>query len=229
MANFTALPIFTLQNNIILNLDFRLFVGATQLVRSTPQKVSFRICYVTETFTSYLALTRLSTLLGLRAYPPLDVIISKAASPEIPIRRYALQFLLTYMDTLYPNYNPLEFADVAFLPCGRTMQPSMGTPEQVTFCHHPVSDPLIRCHKVFISADWEPLGFKKLHHTITEKDAVRLKIKERPSASAIIDVLKKTPPKNKKEAVSWFELLASKGGESLLIDPVNCIQLPFRL
>lgn len=84
-----------------------------------------------------------------------------------------------------------------------------------SFCHHPASNPLILCfEKVFISADWEPLGFKKMHHTITEKFAVRLKIRERPSASAVIDVLKKTPPKNKKEAVSWFELLASKGGES---------------
>lgn len=79
-------------------------------------------------------------------------------------------------------------------------------------------------YKVFISADWEPLGFKKLHHTVSEKDAVRLKVKERPSASAVIAVLKRTPPKNKKEALNWFELLAQKGGESLRSGPIICIQ-----
>ena len=44
------------------------------------------------------------------------------------------------MDQLYPNYNPLDFADIAFLPYGRTMHASMGTPEQVDLCLHPVNN-----------------------------------------------------------------------------------------
>ncbi|KAL4070259.1 hypothetical protein J3A83DRAFT_4094106 [Scleroderma citrinum] len=140
------------------------------------------------------ALDRLIKL-GLRLYPPLDVIISKAACSEFPIRRFALQFLITHMDQLYPDYNPADFADVAFIPCGKTLHANMGTPEQ----------------SVFTSGDWEPLGFKKLHHTFATA-AVRLKIKDRPSTAAIVSVLQKKPPKNSREAQNWFELLARKGG-----------------
>ncbi|KAL4065267.1 hypothetical protein J3A83DRAFT_4099689 [Scleroderma citrinum] len=138
------------------------------------------------------ALSRLVGL-GLREYPRLDVIIMKAACSEISVRRFALKFLINNIDNLYLDYDPADFADIPFIPCGKATQENMGTPEQV-----------------LTSSEWELLGFQKIHPTVTGTAAMQLKIKDRPSSSAIINALRKTRPKNSKEARNWFELLAHK-------------------
>ncbi|KAG6332025.1 hypothetical protein ID866_7064 [Astraeus odoratus] len=133
--------------------------------------------------------------LGLRNYPPLDVIIAKASSPETPVRKAALDFLITNVEKLYPDYNPADFLHVAFIPCGKVIHAQLGTPEEV-----------------FTSPEWELLGFKRLHNTVHSKAAARLRIKERPPTSAIAQALRKNPPQTRKQAQGYFELLSRKGG-----------------
>lgn len=133
--------------------------------------------------------------LGLKAYPPLDVIIRKASSEENTMRKYAFAFLLDNMNSVYSNYDPADFQGIAFIPCGKWNHLQLGTPEQV-----------------FISSEWELLGFKRLHPSVNKDQTACLKIKDRPPASAIVKVLREKPPKDNKEAQSWFDLLARKGG-----------------
>jgi hypothetical protein len=70
--------------------------------------------------------------LGLKEYPPLDVIIAKASSLETPIRKAALNFLITNIENLYAHYNPADFSHVAFIPCRKVMHAQLGTPEEVS-------------------------------------------------------------------------------------------------
>ncbi|KAI5991739.1 hypothetical protein F5J12DRAFT_861117 [Pisolithus orientalis] len=131
----------------------------------------------------------------LEPYPPLDVIIRKASSEENTMRKYAFAFLLDNMNSVYSNYDPADFQGIAFIPCGKWNHLQLGTPEQV-----------------FISSEWELLGFKRLHPSVNKDQTACLKIKDRPPASAIVKVLREKPPKDNKEAQSWFDLLARKGG-----------------
>lgn len=134
--------------------------------------------------------------LGLKTYPPLDVIIRKASSEEKSMRKAAFTFLLTHMNSLYSSeYDPADFQHVAFVPCGKLRHLQLGTPEQV-----------------FASSEWELLGFERLHYSVSKEQAACLKIKDRPPASAIVEVLRENPPRCYKVAQSWFELLARKGG-----------------
>lgn len=133
--------------------------------------------------------------LGLKIHPPLDVIIRKASSEDSSMRKAAFAFLLTHLHSVYSKYDPADFSHVAFVPCGKSRHAQLGTPEQV-----------------FMSSDWELLGFKRLHYSVDKVEAARLKIKDRPPASAIVKVLRENPPRDNKQAQSWFELLSRKGG-----------------
>lgn len=134
--------------------------------------------------------------LGLKTHPRLDVIIRKASSQDSSMRKAAFAFLVAHLNSFYSNYDPADFQHVAFVPCGKSTHVQLGTPEQV-----------------FTSSDWELFGFKRLHYSVDKKEAARLlKIKDRPPASAIVKVLRENPPRDNKEAQSWFELLSRKGG-----------------
>ncbi|KAH7886449.1 hypothetical protein F5I97DRAFT_2029040 [Phlebopus sp. FC_14] len=132
---------------------------------------------------------------GLQQIPSLHVIIEKASSADPVIRHAAFNYLLNHLEDVYESYKPDDFKEHAFLPCGKSRDPQFGTPEQV-----------------FTTTEWELLGFKKLHQSVRPKQAARLKVKERPSAEAIIQVLRESPPKDVRSASKWFDLLARKGG-----------------
>jgi hypothetical protein len=53
--------------------------------------------------------------LGLRRFPPVDVLLGIAAGPA-PLNDKALQYLLAHTNSHYINFNPMEFANVAFIP-----------------------------------------------------------------------------------------------------------------
>jgi len=65
--------------------------------------------------------------LGLQRFPPLEVIIHLCASSDATIRPIALKYLLSNISTRYPNYDPMNFADVPFIPAVSRM----GTPKEV--------------------------------------------------------------------------------------------------
>jgi hypothetical protein len=67
--------------------------------------------------------------LGLRRYPPLETIINLCASSDATIRPIALKYFLDNISSRYPQYDPMNFAEVAFVPTTTRM----GTPKEVSF------------------------------------------------------------------------------------------------
>ncbi|KIJ66567.1 hypothetical protein HYDPIDRAFT_26903 [Hydnomerulius pinastri MD-312] len=136
--------------------------------------------------------------LGMQTYPSLAVVIEKASSGDTQVKSSAFNYLVNHLDDIYQSYNPADYAESAYLPCGKGPRPSQwGTPEQV-----------------FTSPEWEVLGFHTIHRSVPPRTIGRLKVKERPSAAAIIKALQQNPPKTRVEAKKQFDLLARRGGFS---------------
>jgi hypothetical protein len=57
--------------------------------------------------------------LGLKRYPPIDVLLGIAAGRP-PTHEKALQYLLSHMSTQYPTFDPTAFVGVAFIPAKGT-------------------------------------------------------------------------------------------------------------
>jgi hypothetical protein len=66
--------------------------------------------------------------LGIQNYPSLGKIISLAASDDIEVRQFALQYFLLNLETRYDDYKPDNFANVAFIP---TKCRSLACPNEV--------------------------------------------------------------------------------------------------
>ncbi|KIJ11344.1 hypothetical protein PAXINDRAFT_171798 [Paxillus involutus ATCC 200175] len=135
---------------------------------------------------------------GLQQHPPLDLIIEKACSEDANVRQNAYTFFVSHLEDHYEKYNPANFPDSAFLPCGKGSRPTQfGTPEEV-----------------FTSSEWEIFGFHTIHGSIPAKIRTRLKVKDRPSAAAIIKAMQEKSPPDIATAKKWFDLLARRGGFS---------------
>ena len=66
--------------------------------------------------TDYLA--KMLSSLGLRRFPPVDVLLGIAAGPA-PTNEKALNYLLSNMGNHYINFDPTVFGAVAFIPATR--------------------------------------------------------------------------------------------------------------
>ncbi|KAF9235387.1 hypothetical protein BU15DRAFT_78062 [Melanogaster broomeanus] len=134
--------------------------------------------------------------LGLQQFPPLDMIIEKACSREPTVRQNAYNFFVSNLEGHYEKYNPADFSESAFLPCGKGDRPTQfGTPEEV-----------------LTSSEWEIFGFHTIHRSVPPRTRMRLKLRDRPSAAAIIKAMQERPPPSRETAKRWFDLLARKGG-----------------
>ncbi|KAF5386054.1 hypothetical protein D9615_002424 [Tricholomella constricta] len=131
--------------------------------------------------------------LGLIRYPALAVLINLCASTDTHIRTAALKYLLDNMVTHYKNYEPSAFEDVAFIPAIKSSKPCLGT-----------------LREVFSKADWAIMGFLITPPTLHLDAVSKLKIKQHPPTSLIVDLLGRTPPKDEVEARSWFSVLAGR-------------------
>ncbi|KAF8836689.1 hypothetical protein BDN67DRAFT_957661 [Paxillus ammoniavirescens] len=144
---------------------------------------------------------------GLQRYPSLEVIIKKASAEDPEVRQHAYNFFINHLEDHYEKYNPVHFADCAFLPCGNGDQPEYGTPEQV-----------------LTSRDWEIFGFRTIHRSVPRKFWARLKVKERPSGAAIIKAMKRNPPK-RNTAKKWFELASSGGFSAVELAEISSMKI----
>ncbi|KIK97727.1 hypothetical protein PAXRUDRAFT_762872 [Paxillus rubicundulus Ve08.2h10] len=136
---------------------------------------------------------------GLQQYPPLSLIIEKACSEDADIRQSAYTFFVSHLEDHYEKYDPAAFPDSAFLPCGKGTKPTQfGTPEAV-----------------FTSPEWEIFGFHTIHKSIPPRTRTKLKVKDRPSAEAIIKAMREKPPPDIATATKWFGLLARRGAFSV--------------
>ncbi|TFK32675.1 hypothetical protein BDQ12DRAFT_739250 [Crucibulum laeve] len=130
--------------------------------------------------------------LGLQEHPSLDIVVHLCASPIVPIRVKALQYLLKNMKSIYDDeYDLMKYLDIAFIPAIKGSKEVLGTPAQV------VTD-----HK------WSSLGFYTPTDAMTAKG---LRLQDRPPTSALIDALERNPPPTFELAKHWFSLLAEAG------------------
>jgi Protein of unknown function (DUF3684) len=51
----------------------------------------------------------------------------------------------------------------------------------------------------------------------------KLKIRDRPTAEKLFQVLQSTPPKDPQTAKNWFKFLAEKGGKQFHSPGVSCV------
>jgi hypothetical protein len=72
-------------------------------------------CNGTQLNAYYLA--ELLYRLGLRRYPPLEMILSlSSAAPNTTLKETAFNYLCDNLRSKYPHYNPDNFRDIAFIP-----------------------------------------------------------------------------------------------------------------
>ncbi|KAF9218548.1 hypothetical protein BS17DRAFT_791170 [Gyrodon lividus] len=135
--------------------------------------------------------------LGLQQHPPLDLIIEKASSKDATVRQNAYDFFVSHLEDHYRRYDPAQFPNSAFLPCGKGDEPpQFGTPEEV-----------------FTSPEWEIFGFRTIHETVPARIQTRLKVKDRPSGAAMVKAMQAKSLPSKDTVLKWFEL-AGRGGLS---------------
>ncbi|KIJ09987.1 hypothetical protein PAXINDRAFT_16963 [Paxillus involutus ATCC 200175] len=130
---------------------------------------------------------------GLQRYPPIDMIIKKASGGDAEVRRLAYEFFIEHLHDHYEKYNPADFSDFAFLPCGKGDKLAFGTPEEV-----------------FTFPEWDIFGFRTIHESVTCEVRERLKVKQRPLNAVIIEAMTKNPP-TESTAEKWFEQAGRAG------------------
>ncbi|OAX38949.1 hypothetical protein K503DRAFT_865778 [Rhizopogon vinicolor AM-OR11-026] len=135
---------------------------------------------------------------GLREYPTIEELIGIASLPsesDLLARQTAFAYLCgpQYEAKLEKEFDPSKFASYAFIPGIRNDKPC-----------------LIPHEEVFSDPDWRLFGFGRL--TSQDKKIIaKLKIRERPTATTLFQVLKSNPPKDQSMAAKWFGFLAAKG------------------
>lgn len=131
--------------------------------------------------------------LGLLRRPPITTVIHLCASADSAVRSRAFKYLLDNIGTHYKDYDPSDFSDIAFIPSARNQTTCLETPE--TVCSNP---------------EWGILGFSVISQNLPTDALAKLKIKQHPPTTQIVALLKKSPPKDRTEAKSWFDILSGR-------------------
>ncbi len=128
--------------------------------------------------------------LGLRRFPPIDVLLGIAAGKD-PTSTRALLYLLSNISTHYINFDPAAFPAVAFLPAKT-----------------PTGDlVLAKPGQVFTNPDSSILGFAVAQPPInTSENAGKLKIPTDPTMERLVAALTLKPPQEPAEARAIFEV-----------------------
>ncbi|KAH7929282.1 hypothetical protein BV22DRAFT_1081369, partial [Leucogyrophana mollusca] len=129
--------------------------------------------------------------LGLRRYPPLDVLIKLCASSDTDIRNLAFKYLVDNLGSRYPDYVPEQVADVAFIPALEGSIARMGTLKEV-----------------FADPEWASLGFPVVQPAFRDVAITKLGLRTHPPSFMLVSLLEKNPPKDENAARQCFETLA---------------------
>ncbi|KAL5514880.1 hypothetical protein ACEPAG_2196 [Sanghuangporus baumii] len=130
--------------------------------------------------------------LGLRRYPPLDVLLKLASDQDGFLRSTALRYFLDNTSK-YDDYDPDKFNHLAFVPAERPNgESTLGTPGQV-----------------FVDAEAAMFGFLVVQPGIRHDARDKLKLKHYPPTSLILPILEKSSPQEPSISRTWFEELAS--------------------
>ncbi|KAG0706644.1 hypothetical protein DFH29DRAFT_900624 [Suillus ampliporus] len=134
---------------------------------------------------------------GLHLHPTIEELIPIASSESDRSARQAAWLFLCgqqYETLLERHFDPSKFSSFAFIPGLRN-----GRPCQITH------------GEVFSDANWNLFGFGYLPDRFDKKNIAKLKIRDRPTAEKLFQVLESNPPKDPQTAERWFRFLAEKG------------------
>ena len=145
--------------------------------------------------------------LGLRRYPPLDVILNLAASPDLKIRSFALKYFLDNHQSRYPDYRPSSYADIAFVPATKDTVPCLCKPGEVCLLPFHRIRYLIG-QQVFASHRWATIGLPIVSNALGADAIAKLGIRDHPPTSTLVSLLEKNPPENSETARRWFASMA---------------------
>lgn len=132
---------------------------------------------------------------GLTEFPTIEQLIPIASSSD-DRAKHAFNFLCgpLYESYLEKQFDPSKFPGYSFIPGVRHGKP----------CQIPHDE-------VFSDSTWKLFGFGHLSDHFNKKNITRLKIRDRPTADKLFQVLESTPPKDPETAEKWFKFLAEKG------------------
>ena len=128
--------------------------------------------------------------LGLKQYPPIEVILGIAANRG-PQGAVALNYFFNNYGEKYMDYTPTAHADIAFVPAiyrgQKTLEKPLG---------------------VFSNPCWKLFDFPVLDPDLRQGAASILQIKEHPPTEQLVHYLEVSPPITNSQACEWFELLS---------------------
>ncbi|KAG2069450.1 hypothetical protein BDR04DRAFT_1101540 [Suillus decipiens] len=134
---------------------------------------------------------------GLHEYPTIEQLIPIASSKDDRAARHAAFTFLCgpmYESFFEKQFDPSKFSMYPFIPGVRDGRP----------CQIPHGE-------VFSDPNWKVFGFGHLPDQFNKKNIAKLKIRDRPTAEKLFQVLESTPPKDPETAERWFRFLAEKG------------------
>jgi len=130
--------------------------------------------------------------LGLRRYPPTEVILDIAAKSE-PQGAVALGYFLDNYIQKYTDYSIDAHANIAFVPAVHRGEKRLAKPLEV-----------------FSNPDWQLLGFPILDPDLRQDAVNKLKIKEHPPTNQLVRLLETSPPAAGAQAREWFGVLSRR-------------------
>lgn len=142
--------------------------------------------------------------LGLRRFPPIDVLLGIAAGRP-PMNQKALDYLLANLQTHYLNFDPKVFEGVAFLPAAKPDGTQiLAKPGEVSYCLYTRSE--AEC-QVYTNWSCAILGFAIADQSIASPDiASKLRIPTDPPMEALVSAFLSRLPKDIDQARKIFEV-----------------------
>ena len=130
--------------------------------------------------------------LGLRRFPPTEVILGIAAKDE-PRGTIALNYFLDNHVQKYTDYTADAHASIAFVPAIQKGEKKLAKPLEV-----------------FSNLEWRSLGFSVLDPSLRQDAVTKLKIKEHPPTNQLVRLLETSPPTTEAQAREWFGVLSRR-------------------
>jgi len=130
--------------------------------------------------------------LGLRRFPPTEVILDIAAK-DGPQGTIALNYFLDNYIQKYADYTIDAHANIAFVPA-----------------IHRSEKKLVKPLDVFSNPEWQLLGFPVLDPTLRQDAVSKLKIREHPPTHQLVRLLESSPPTTEAQAREWFGVLSRR-------------------
>ncbi|KAI6027972.1 hypothetical protein PISMIDRAFT_91498 [Pisolithus microcarpus 441] len=128
--------------------------------------------------------------LDLNRFPPLPKIVELCSSSDNGLQETAFVYLCDNLHSQYLHYHPENFRDVEFIPAQSKGGARLRKLEEVYSCTR-----------------WKPLGFYVVPDRYQSAPLHQLGVMQHPPTSKLFDLLEKSPPRDEKAAIHWFEAL----------------------